>query len=104
MATKVSKALTKGESTESVIDKIILFMLKDKSKAVGQAEIHRSIDTNYTTFGVAKILKQLEEDGIIKNSVAKPKDPRYLVDDIEKFTAQFEGYAYNVLISNMFIK
>jgi len=36
MATKVSKSLTKGESTESVIDKIILFMLKDKSNAVGK--------------------------------------------------------------------
>ena len=101
MTTKISKSLTKGESTESVIDKIILFMLKDKSKAVGQAEIHRSIDTNYTTFGVAKILKQLEEDGIIKNSVSKPKDPRYLVDDIEKFTAQFEGYAYKDFTSYM---
>ncbi|QMU55407.1 MAG: hypothetical protein GKS07_11215 [Nitrosopumilus sp.] len=38
----------KDESRESVEAKIILFMLKDKTKEVGLAEIYRNIETNYT--------------------------------------------------------
>ena len=91
---KIKRVLAKGETTESVIDKIIAFMLTDKSRAVGLAEIHRSIDSNYTKTGINKILKKLEEDEIIVNTVEPPKDPRYLVNDIEGFTAKFEGYAY----------
>jgi len=91
-------ATRKDESNESVKSKIILFMLKDKTKEVGLAEIHRSIETNYTKEGINGILKQLEKDGNIKNVTVKPKDPRYIVD-VEKFTAQFEAYAYKDFIS-----
>ena len=91
----------KDESNESVKSKIILFMLKDKTQEVGLAEIHRSIETNYTKEGVSGILKQLEKDGNIKNVSVKPKDPRYVVVDVEKFTAQFEAYAYKDFTSFM---
>ena len=76
-------------------------MLKDKTKEVGLAEIHRSIETNYSKEGINGILKQLEKDGNIKNVTVKPKDPRYLVADVEKFTAQFEAYAYKDFTSFM---
>ena len=59
-------------------------MLKDKTKEVGLAEIHRSIETNYSKEGINGILKQLEKDDNIKNVTVKPKDPRYLVADVEK--------------------
>jgi hypothetical protein len=95
MSTRSSKSMKAiDETTESVIDKIILFMSKDETKAVGLAEIVRSIDSNYSKFGISKILKQLEEEGKIKNTVDKPKDPRYLTVDVEKYTAKFEAYAY----------
>ena len=97
----VNQVTQKDESRESVESKIILFMLKDKTKEAGLAEIHRSIDTNYTKEGINGILKQLEKDGNIKNVTVKPKDPRYLVVDVEKFTAQFEAYAYKDFTSYM---
>ena len=96
-----SQTARKDESNESVKSKIILFMLKDKTQEVGLAEIHRSIETNYTKEGVSGILKQLEKDGNIKNVSVKPKDPRYVVVDVEKFTAQFEAYAYKDFTSFM---
>ena len=89
-----NQATRKDESRESVIDRIILFMNQDKTRAVGLAEIHRSIDTNFTKVGINGILKQLEEDGIIENIAVKPKDPRYLTVDVKKYTAKFEAYAY----------
>jgi len=102
MSTEKSKRImAMQESTESVIDKIIAFMLTDKNKAVGLAEIHSKIDSNYTKMGIAKILKKLEEDGRVKNIMAKPKDPKYLVEDVESFTAKFEAYAYKDFTSYM---
>ena len=89
-----NQATRKDESRESVIDRIILFMNQDKTRAVGLAEIHRSIDTNFTKVGINGILKQLEEDGIIENIAVKPKDPRYLTVDVKKYAAKFEAYAY----------
>ena len=96
-----NQATQKDENNESVKCKIILFMLKDKTKEAGLAEIHRSIQTNYSKEGINGILKQLEKDGNIKNVAVKPKDPRYLVVDVEKFTAQFEAYAYKDFTSYM---
>jgi hypothetical protein len=96
-----NQATRKDESNESVKSKIILFMLKDKTKKVGLAEIHRSIETNYTKEGINGILKQLEKDDNIQNISIKPKDPRYIVMDVEKFTAQFEAYAYKDFTSFM---
>jgi hypothetical protein len=96
-----NQATRKDESNESVKSKIILFMLKDKTKEVGLAEIHRSIETNYTKEGINGILKQLEKDGNVKNVSVKPKDPRYIVVYVEKFTAQFEAYAYKDFTSFM---
>ena len=91
----------KDESNDSVKSKIILFMLKDKTKEVGLAEIHRSVETNYSKEGINGILKQLEKDGNIQNVTVKPKDPKYIVADVEKFTAKFEAYAYKDFTSFM---
>ena len=105
---KIKRVLAKGETTESVENKIIAFMLTDKNRAVGLAEIYRSIETNYTKMAVQKILKKLELSEKIKNTVEKPKDPRYLVEDVEGFTAKFEGYAYkdftSYRINNCFVE
>jgi hypothetical protein len=68
-----NQATRKDESNESVKSKIILFMLKDKTKEVGLAEIHRSIETNYTKEGINGILKQLEKDGNVKNVAVNQK-------------------------------
>jgi len=54
-------------------------MLTDRNEGVGLAEIHRSIDSDYTKQGINQILHQLAEDGIIKNITVKPKDPRYIL-------------------------
>lgn len=99
---RIANKLTReDDKKEDVKSKIILFMLKDKTKEVGLAEIHRSIETNYTKEGINGILRQLEKDGTIKNTTVKPKDPRYIVVDVEKFTAQFEGYAFKDFTSYM---
>lgn len=92
-----NQASKKGESSNSVKSRVILF-LKENPKS-GQAKIHRSIETKFTKEGVRGICEQLEKDGVIKNIAVKPKDPRYIVEDVAKFTAQFEGYTYKDFLS-----
>ncbi len=98
-AKKITNQSTqKDESNESVKSKIILFMLKDKTKEVGLAEIHRSIETNYSKEGINGILKQLEKDGNIKNVSVKPKDPRYIVVDVEKLRHNLKHMLTKILL------
>ena len=90
-------ASRKGESNESVKHRIRLFLVKNPES--GLAKIHRSIDTNFTKEGVNGILKQLVKDEEIKNIAIKPKDPRYVLEDIEIFNAQIEGYTMKDYLS-----
>jgi hypothetical protein len=92
-----NQASRKGESSNSVKSRVILF-LKENPES-GLAKMHRSIGTNFTKEGLNGILRQLEKDGVIKNIAVKPKDPRYIVEDVAKYTAQFEGYSYKDFLS-----
>jgi len=85
------------ESNESVKHRVRLFLIRNPES--GLAKIHKSIDTNFTKEGLNGILRQLVEDGEIKNIAVKPKDPRYVIEDIETFNAQVEGYTMKDYLS-----
>ena len=90
-------ASRKGESSESVKHRVRLFLVKNPES--GLAKIHRGIETNFTKEGLNGILKQLVEDGEIENIAVKPKDPRYVLRDIETFNSQVEGYTMKDYLS-----
>ena len=90
-------ASRKGESSESVKHRVRLFLVKNPES--GLSKIHLGIHTNFTKEGLNGILKQMVKDGEIESTTVKPKDPRYVLRDIETFNSQVEGYTMKDYLS-----
>jgi len=97
---KDMRSVYNREKPFNPIDFIIIFLNEKKIATLGEIyKEFQSIKSSYSKPAIFKILKKMENDGIIKNIESKNKHPKYSIIDTVKFKIKSNAYAFKDHIS-----